>query len=54
MQMAPNQNKPAQPDGGLTLSFVLHTHRISADGLNVGAKNNFAITQPTASPSLTT
>lgn len=53
MQMTPNQNKPAQLDGGLTLSFVLHTHRISADGLNAGAKHHFVITQPTASPSLT-
>jgi len=37
MQMTRNQNKPAQLDGGLILSFVLHTHRISADGLNAGA-----------------
>jgi hypothetical protein len=50
MQMTPNQNKPAQLNGSLTLSFVLHTHRISADGLNAGA-NHFGITQPTATPS---
>jgi len=41
MQMTPNQNKPAQLDGSLTLSFVLHIHRISADGLNAGAKSSF-------------
>jgi len=54
MQMTPNQNKSAQPDGDLTLSFVLHTHRISADGLNAGANYHCVITQPPVSPSLTT
>jgi hypothetical protein len=52
--MTPNQNKPTQHDGSLTLSFVLHTHRISADGLSAGANHHFVITQPTANPSLTT
>ena len=53
MQITPNQNKPAQLDGGLTLSFVLHTHLISADSLNAGAKHRFVNTSPPASPSPT-
>jgi hypothetical protein len=49
MQVTTNQNKPAQPGSSLTF-FVLHTHRISADGLNAGAKSSFRHYATTSQP----